>query len=143
MGAWLVMGISAWATLLLNGPMMPATSASPTSAVTFWAPTAGSWMPLGPTSSLGSKTRVYPLMVCLALASMTARFAPSSAGLPLLASFPDTGRSVAILIVVEPVLGVLLPVPVLVPAPHATSIIANMGIHSVSAKIRNQLLFMM
>src|SRR5712692_5857581 len=51
MGAWLVMGISALATLLLNGPTMPATSASPTSAVTFWAPPpghAGRWRPRRP-----------------------------------------------------------------------------------------------
>src|SRR6266571_251704 len=47
-GAWLVTGISALATLLLNGPTMPATRASPTSAVTFWAPTAGSCRPLAP-----------------------------------------------------------------------------------------------
>src|SRR5260370_35681104 len=57
-GVWLVMGSSALAALLLNGPTIPATSASPARADTFCAPTAGSWMPAGPTSSLGSKTRV-------------------------------------------------------------------------------------
>src|SRR5260370_3669392 len=57
-GAWLVMGSSALATLLFNGPTIPATSASPTSAATLCAPTARSWMPAGPTSSLGSNTRL-------------------------------------------------------------------------------------
>src|SRR5947199_5590018 len=62
-GAWLVTGISALATLLLNGPTMPATRASPTSPVTFCAPTAGSNEPLGPTSSFGTNTKVYPAIV--------------------------------------------------------------------------------
>src|SRR6266849_2023724 len=57
-GAWLLMGISALATLLLNGPTTPTTSASPTRAVMFCAPTAGSCVPLGPTSSLGTNWNV-------------------------------------------------------------------------------------
>src|SRR5260370_41126949 len=77
-------------------------------------------------------------MVLLALASCTARLAPSSAGLPLLVSFPDTGRSVAILIVVEPVVGVLPPVPIGVPAPHAHRIARNRDNPITTAKIRDR-----
>jgi len=55
---------------------------------------------------------------------------------------PLTGRSLAILIVVEPVVGVELPV-LEVPAPQAARMANNRGMPIVKAKIRDQLLLMM
>src|SRR5438132_13560196 len=40
-----VTGISALATLELNGPITPSTLLSSTKAAMFWAPLAGSWTP--------------------------------------------------------------------------------------------------
>src|SRR6266516_1083612 len=82
-------------------------------------------------------------MVCLALAWSTARWAPFSAGLPLLASLPDVGSSVAILMVFEPVVGVEELPLLVVPAPQASSSTSSKGMPIVKAKIRDQLLFMM
>src|SRR6266699_1098965 len=80
-------------------------------------------------------------MVLFLLASSTARCAPFSAGLPLVVSLPDVGSSVAILIVVEPVVVVL--VPVVVPAPQATRIVSTQARPRVPIHIRNQFLRMM
>src|SRR5437764_12596279 len=71
-----------------------------------------------------------------------ARWAPFSAGLPLLVSFPEAGKSVAILMMVEPVVGVV-ELPVDVPAPQAARMANNRGIPIVKANIRDQLLFML
>src|SRR5690348_15863304 len=56
-GAWLAIGISAFATELLNGPMQPATNASPAAARILLAPIVGSCVPPVPTSSYGTGTR--------------------------------------------------------------------------------------
>src|SRR6266487_2114791 len=118
MGAWFAIGISALATLLLKGPTIPATSASPISDVTFCAPTDGSWAPLGPTSSLATNASLYPGIAFDEFASSIAICAPFSVGFPLAVSLPEVGRSVAILMVVELVAVEEPPVPLVVPEPQ-------------------------
>src|SRR5438876_1726107 len=105
--ALLLIGISARATLELNGPTTPRTFESLTNCWRFWAPFCGSWTPLTASSRLETSI-VKPSTVP---AVWTAYLTPFRVGIPSEASAPDSGRSTPILIV--PLLAV--PPPPLVP----------------------------
>src|SRR5215470_14076584 len=92
-----VRGISARATLLLNGPMTPSTALSAPNVWMFLAPCAGSCTPLTASSST-SASNVKPGTRCCSFACLTASCAPYCVGTPMDASAPDTGRSMPILI---------------------------------------------
>src|SRR2546421_6270535 len=99
--ARLLIGISARATLELNGPTTPRTFESLTNCWRFWAPFCGSWTPLTASSRLETSI-VKPSTVP---AVWTAYLTPFRVGIPSDASAPDSGRSTPILMVplfVEP-----------------------------------------
>src|SRR5437660_1497792 len=108
--ARLLIGISARATLELNGPTTPRTAESFTNDWRFCAPFCGSWTPLTASSRLETSI-VKPSTVP---AVWTAYLTPFRVGIPSDASAPDSGRSTPILMV--PLLAVPPP-----PVPHAAS----------------------
>ena len=77
----------------------------------------------------------------MALASSMARCTPSSGGFPSLVSLPDTGSSVAILIIAGPLEAGALPV-VDVPDPQATNIVNSRGMPIANTKKRKQIFLM-
>src|SRR5450759_1862963 len=85
-------GISAFATLELNGPTTPMTDASLTSVWMFLAPCCGSWTPLT-ASSWTFRVTLKPGTGICASASLT----PLSVGWPFGRSAPDRGSSMPIL----------------------------------------------
>src|SRR5256886_11264950 len=106
--ARLLIGISALATLELNGPTTPSTAESLTNCCMFCAPFCGSCTPL----TASSRLETWIVKPSTVPAVWTAYLTPFSVGIPSDASAPDSGRSTPILIV--PLLAVP---PPLVPQP--------------------------
>src|SRR5437868_15453086 len=74
-----VTGISALATLELNGPITPSTLLSSTKAAMFWAPLAGSWTPATASSrlfTLSVKRATEPVLVTANRTAFQARPPP-------------------------------------------------------------------
>src|SRR2546425_12912499 len=110
--ARLLIGISARATLELNGPTTPRTAESLTNCWRFWAPFCGSWTPL----TASSRLETWIVKPSTVPAVWTPYLTPLRVGIPSDASAPDSGRSTPILMV--PLLAV--PPPLVPQAASAT-----------------------